>query len=60
MLDLQHRNIRIRVLVGDDAYVATPMFMADIRREIEKAIEYRMRAYALKHTIGWGGKSDAE
>lgn len=58
--DLQHRNIRIRVLVGDDAYVATPMFMADIRREIEKAIEYRMRAYALKHTIGWGGKSDAE
>ena len=58
--DLQHRNIRIRVLVGDDAYVATPMFMADIRSEIEKAIEYRMRAYALKHTIGWGGNSDAE
>ena len=50
--DLQHRNIRIRLIVGDDEYVATPVFMADIRNEIEQAIEFHMRAYAFNYMVG--------
>lgn len=50
--DLQHRNIRIRLMVGDNEYVATPKFMVDIRNVIERAIEFHMQAYAFNYMVG--------